>query len=226
MSKRVSLDTKTALRLSWNQHRKQKQYLSKFAGIKCESGKKERVERKRILGDHLKVKMIVKEKDEKTHDSVGGLAEKHVPVVHVPDMCAFVKERLNNYEEQHKLVWNEGMPENEVWIKIGGDHGGSSFKLCLPVCNVEKPNSNENTVAFCCMPAKDLYPNLESLASIYADEIFKLQHHEIWNNKKIRVFLFGDYAFLASLYAISGARGKHFLEKGWKGKSCSGRKLQ
>ena len=210
MSKRVSLAMKTALRLSWNQHRKQKQYLSKFAGVKCEGEKKERVERKRILGDHLKVKMLkVKEKDEKIHDSVGGLAEKHVPVVHVPDLCAFVKERLNNYEEQHKLVWKEGMPENEVWIKIGGDHGGSSFKLCLQVCNVEKPNSKENTVAFCCMPAKDLYPNLESLASLYADEIFKLQH-EIWNNKKIRVFLFGDYAFLASLYGISGARGKHF----------------
>ena len=42
------------------------------------------------------------------------------------------------------------MPENEVWIKIGGDHGSISFKLCLQVCNVEKPNSKENTVVFCC----------------------------------------------------------------------------
>ena len=70
----VSLAMKTALRLSWNQHRKQKQYLSKFAAVKYESGKKERVERKRILGDHIKVKMLkVKEKDENTHDSVSGL---------------------------------------------------------------------------------------------------------------------------------------------------------
>ena len=93
MSKRVSLAMKTTLRLSWNQHRMQKQYPSKSAGVKCESEKKDSVERKRILGDNLKVKMLkVKEKDEKTHDSVGGLAEKHVPVVLVPDLCAFVKE--------------------------------------------------------------------------------------------------------------------------------------
>ena len=54
----------------------------------------------------------------------------------------------------------------------------------------------ENTVAFCFMPAKDLYQNLESLPSLYADKIFKLQHNEIWNNEKIS--------------GISGARGKHF----------------
>ena len=71
------------------------------------------------------------------------------------------------------------MPEYKVWIKIGGDHGGSSFKLCLKVCNMEKPNSTENTFAFCCISAQDLYPNLESLTSLYADKIFKLQHNEI-----------------------------------------------
>ena len=210
MSKRISLALKTVLRLSWNQHRKQKQYLTKFAGIKYESEKKERAERKVMLGDHLQLKkMKVKENNDTAHNSSGGFIEKTVSVVDVTDLSTFVMKRVNNYRDEDKLVWKEGMPQNEVWIKFGGDHGGNSFKLCLQVCNVEKPNAKENTVSICCMPAKDLYPNLESLASLYSEQISKLQEAH-WNNKKIRVFLFGDYAFLASLYGISGARGKHF----------------
>ena len=32
------------------------------------------------------------------------------------------------------LLWNTGIPENEVWVKVGGDKGGGTFKMCYQVC--------------------------------------------------------------------------------------------
>ena len=64
-----------------------------------------------------------------------------------------------------------------------------SFKLCLQICNVKKPNAKQNTFVVACMPIKDLHA---TLATIYKDQIQTLQK-ECWRKKKIR--LFGDYAF-------------------------------
>lgn len=30
---------------------------------------------------------------------------------------------------------------NEIHVKIGGDHGGGSFKLSFQICNTKNPNS-------------------------------------------------------------------------------------
>ena len=50
--------------------------------------------------------------------------------------------------------------QNEMHIKIGGDHGGKSFKSCFQVCNTAHPNSKENTVVFSLFEAKDYRSNL------------------------------------------------------------------
>ncbi len=48
----------------------------------------------------------------------------------------------------HRLTWHGGkIPENEVWIKLGGDKGGGSFKMTFQICNVTHPNSPVNTCA-------------------------------------------------------------------------------
>ena len=56
------------------------------------------------------------------------------------------------------LTWHEGViPEDE--IKIGGDKGGSSFKMNFQICNVVTPNSKTNTCVFCAFLAyKTLSP--------------------------------------------------------------------
>jgi len=41
------------------------------------------------------------------------------------------------------------IPENEEWLKIGGDKGGGSFKMSFQLGSTEKPNSVENTCLFC-----------------------------------------------------------------------------
>ena len=38
--------------------------------------------------------------------------------------------------------------ENEIRIKIGGDHGLGSFKMSFQVANVENPNRKDNTIVF------------------------------------------------------------------------------
>ena len=60
---------------------------------------------------------------------------------------------LDKYELYKKFVWKEVMPEDEIWVKLGGDMGGGSFKLCFQIANLEKPNSVDNTIVFCCFGA-------------------------------------------------------------------------
>ena len=63
----------------------------------------------------------------------------------------------------------------EIHIKIGGDHGGKSFKACFQVCNVEKPNSKDNTVVFSLFEAKDYRQNLKNGLGIFKKQIDELQ---------------------------------------------------
>ena len=60
------------------------------------------------------------------------------------------------------LTWHSGVvPADEIWIKIGGDKGGSTFKMSFQIVNVSGPNSLKNTVVFACFEADDSFTNLE-----------------------------------------------------------------
>ena len=66
--------------------------------------------------------------------------------------------------------------QNEIHLKIGGDHGGKSFKACFQVLNTEKPNSKENTTVFSIFEAKDYKANLKTGLGIYTNQIDDLQN--------------------------------------------------
>ena len=51
--------------------------------------------------------------------------------------------------------------DNEIHVKIGGDHGGGSFKMSYQVANTNNPNSKENTIIFSTFEAKDYRVNLK-----------------------------------------------------------------
>ena len=54
-----------------------------------------------------------------------GQSEKAQPVALVPDLEKFVKNLLDKLDAEGKLTWHEnGTPEDEIWIKIGGGGGG------------------------------------------------------------------------------------------------------
>lgn len=63
----------------------------------------------------------------------------------------------------------------EIHIKVGGDHGGGSFKMSYQVVNTLKPNSKDNTVVFSIFEAKDYMPNLQIGLSRYQQQIDRLQ---------------------------------------------------
>ena len=66
--------------------------------------------------------------------------------------------------------------QDEIHVKIGGDHGGKSFKACFQVCNTEHPNSKENTTVFSIFEAKDNRTNLKTGLSFFTDQIDELQN--------------------------------------------------
>ncbi len=72
-----------------------------------------------------------------------------------------------------KLTWI--IPEDEIWIKIGGDKGGGSFKMNFQICNVKSPNSKNNTCIFMLFEASDSVSNLHVGLDRYRDQMEKLQ---------------------------------------------------
>ena len=55
--------------------------------------------------------------------------------------------------------------------------------------------------------AKDFYTNLAIIAKLFHEDIKNLKQM-VWNGKRIRVYAFGDYAFLCEVYGLSGAASK------------------
>ena len=63
----------------------------------------------------------------------------------------------------------------EIHVKIGGDHGGKSFKACYQIVNKENPNSKDNTIVFSLFEAKDLRTNLRTGLERFKTQIDQLQ---------------------------------------------------
>ncbi len=74
-----------------------------------------------------------------------------------------------------KLTWHDFIPSNEIWIKIGGDKGGSSFKMSFQIVNVAKPNSVKNSTVFVLLEASDSVVNLRIALDQYSSAISDLQ---------------------------------------------------
>ena len=75
-----------------------------------------------------------------------------------------------------QLTWHDGViPADEIWIKIGGDKGGGSFKMNFQICNVSNPNSKTNTCVFCMFMAYDSVTNLHIALDRYAKQVDDLQ---------------------------------------------------
>lgn len=210
----VSRNQGTALRthlgLSWSKYRTYKRFMKEF-GIKHEGEKKERQAQKSAICGNIKIEQKFTTSENKTTNEI----ETHrTPVAYIEDLTHFVPELLDRYQEANLLDWHDGqIPEDEVWVKMGGDHGGDSFKAFLQVANLHKPNSKFNTFLVCMANCKDSHENLRTLLKPFKEQVSRLQTMT-WKNdrneeKKIRLFLFGDYDFLLKLFGLSGAQAIH-----------------
>ena len=58
---------------------------------------------------------------------------------------------------------------------MGGDKGGSSFKMSFQICNVLSPNAVNNTYVFCVFQAADTPVNLTIALERYCEQVNELQ---------------------------------------------------
>ena len=73
------------------------------------------------------------------------------------------------------LVQHSFIKDNEIHVKIEGDHGGGSFKLSNQIANVSHPNSTDNTVVFSIFQAKNYRSNIKIGLSRFQQQINALQ---------------------------------------------------
>ena len=72
------------------------------------------------------------------------------------------------------MKFEDGMAD-EIHVKVGGDHGGKSFKACYEICNIENPNSRDNTIIFSLFEEKDHRLNLKTGLAPFKSQIDELQ---------------------------------------------------
>lgn len=81
----------------------------------------------------------------------------------------------------NQLTWHDGaIPADEIWIKVGGDKGGtvSTFKMSFQICNVISPNAVSNTCVFCVFQAPDTPVNLKIGLERFTEQMTELQQME------------------------------------------------
>ena len=195
----TALALKADLSLPWYALRKLRLWLSSF-GVQLES---ERVMRQQIAAE-LPFELECEEVPMSERSGRISLA----PLVRFPNLVQVIIHFLNEHNQAKSLTWHAGMAENEIWLKLGGNHGGGSFKLSFQIANVTHPNSTKNTIPLVVFGAKDYVSNLRTALGPYAEQVKSLRARE-WCGKQIRVIFFGDYELQCALYGISGASGTH-----------------
>eukprot|EP00731_Ephydatia_muelleri_P019683 Em0012g508a len=131
--------------------------------------------------------------------------------ISLAELVAKVVHLLEENERTRRLTWHEGfIPASEVWIKIGGDKGGGTFKMNFQIVNIATPNSVHNTCVFCCFAAGDSVTNLHAALDRFKDQVEHLNGMK-WRQYTIKIFICGDFEFLSKMYGLSGASGSEMM---------------
>ena len=180
VSRLHTLAMKEKLGLSWRQGRKHANLL-KQVGIRVENEKSVRELSREIISDFVQVEKRLFAKEDTT--------EYEVPYGRIRDLPRFVDSLLDSYDEQNLLTWREGsIPQDKIWVKIGGDHGKNSLKFTLQIANTMKPNARNNTVVIAIASVRDTHDNMvRFMAGGLASDLKALQSHS-WKNKKTESF--------------------------------------
>lgn len=100
--------------------------------------------------------------------------------------CVISLKRMAIYVQWYSLIhragqltWHDGLiPDDEVWVKLGGDKGGGSFKMSFQLCNVNRVNSVQNSVVFSIFKAGDNAFNLQVAHQLYKKQVEEMASAE------------------------------------------------
>lgn len=193
---------KSCLGIPWNLFREMRRWLNTFK-VHLASEELSRKVCKDWIGEGLRTEFIpvTVVKSGKTYIKLRAWS-------YIYNLVGYVLQYLDNLETNKLLVSHSFIPDSEIHLKIGGDHGGTSFKMTFQVANTSKPNSPENTIIFSIVEAKDYKANLRLCLERFRSHIKKFEA-VTWKEKKFRLFFFGDYSFLCDMYGLSGASGRY-----------------
>lgn len=124
---------------------------------------------------------------------------REIPFVYYPNFIAVVAEIVYKHERQVSLIhictllicythtsspsgltWHNGaIPEDELWVKLGGDKGRGSFKFNIQLCNTTAPNSMKNTALLSVFKAGDTTTNLHIALDMYKEHVKEAQGMKI-----------------------------------------------
>ncbi|XP_078665687.1 uncharacterized protein LOC144908049 [Branchiostoma floridae x Branchiostoma belcheri] len=207
------LTAQTEIGINWSQTRKLRRWL-KVYGVALETEKTSRgIARSLLSNVQVKCELLpltVRDRD-------GNNKVEALPCASIP-LDTAVLDHLERSGNKQKLTWhNGGIPADEVWVKVAGDHGGDLFKLGVQVLNKPSPNSRANTTIICCFPAKDSRVNLSTATAHYNTDIMSL-NGATWKSSdgqehSLRVFGASDYALLCQWFGISGPCDKASMAK-------------
>ena len=188
---------KANLNIPWHQLRLISRWLRTF-NIALGSEKQARLISKEWIGPGLQVEMAP------LTTSSCEVVEK--PWTYLYNIVAYILQRLKLLKSTKTFVDYKSM-QNEVHIKIGGDHGGGSFKMAFQNANVLNPNRGTNTTVFSSFNGKDTKANLKTCLARFKPHVNMLQKLK-FEERTIRVFMYGNYKFLCVMYGLTSANGK------------------
>ena len=156
--------------MSWRKSRKQNNLLKQF-GIQMENEKSVREIAREIVSDFVTV--------EKRTFVDGNMSDYEVPYGRIADLPRFVDWLIDSYDQQNMLTWRKGsIPKNEIWVKIGGDHGKNSLKFTLQIANISNPNAGNNTAVIAVAAVCDSHDNMvRFLEGGLGNDLSALQSH-------------------------------------------------
>ncbi|XP_072022414.1 uncharacterized protein [Amphiura filiformis] len=125
--------------------------------------------------------------------------ESSVAFARVKNLEEYITRHVNLQFSLGK-TWEHEKFNNEMWMKIGGDKGGTSTKLAYQLVNEVNANSRDGTNILAMFDAVDTGNNMKKVYDIYQDQLIDLQNKtEILVNgqpKFLRTFYYGDYEAL------------------------------
>ena len=95
----------------------------------------------------------------------------HLCIIYRITQNTFLKLTREGRLTSHKGV----IPPGQIWIKLGGDKGGSSMKMSFQICNLRAPNSVKNTCIFAAFQAGDTITNLHVALDRYQEQVNRIE---------------------------------------------------